>query len=122
VGGTYRKRDRGTARIGDHEPKGLSIGDLIDRYIEELYPDKKWGRSKSADLARLKKELGSIRADKLNSAHIVKCFRDRHNGGAGPVTISAQAGYLVNVLRVARCRLERCWWGEALLSIFLLLT
>jgi integrase len=84
------------------QPKGLTIGDLIDRYTTELYPAKKWGRSKTADLARLKKELGHISADKLNSAHIVKSFRDRHKEGAGPVVISAQAGYLANVLKVAR--------------------
>ena len=87
---------------GIMQPRGLSVGDLIDRYIQELYPTKRWGRSKSADLARLKKELGSIAADKLNSSHIVKSFRERSAEGAGPVTISAQAGYLVGVLKVAR--------------------
>jgi integrase len=87
---------------GIMQPKGKTIGDLIDRYTLELYPAKKWGRSKTADLALLKKKLGSIAADKLNEAHIVKCFRDRHDEGAGPVTISAQAGYLVSVLKVAR--------------------
>jgi integrase len=87
---------------GIMQPKNLTLGDLIDRYTSELYPAKKWGRSKSADLALLKKKLGGIAADKLNEAHIVKCFRDRHADGAGPVTISAQAGYLVSVLKVAR--------------------
>jgi integrase len=87
---------------GIMQPRGLSLGDLIDRYIEEFYPAKRWGRSKSADLARLKKELGAIAADKLNSSHIVKSFRERSAEGAGPVTISAQAGYLVGVLKVAR--------------------
>lgn len=87
---------------GIMQPHGLSVADLIDRYVEELYPEKKWGRSKSADLARLRKELGALPVDKLNSALIVKSFRDRHQDGAGPVVISAQAGYLVNVLKVAR--------------------
>ena len=84
------------------QPRGLTVGDLIARYIEELYPTKKWGRSKTADLARLKKELGTVAVDKLNAAHVVKVFRDRHDEGAGPVTVSAQCGYLVGVLKVAR--------------------
>jgi integrase len=87
---------------GIMQPRGLTVGDLIDRYTRELYPAKQWGRSKSADLAVLKKKLGHVAADKINAAHIVNVFRDRHNEGAGPVTISAQAGYLVGVLKVAR--------------------
>src|SRR5271155_5796050 len=50
---------------GVMQPRGLNVGDLIDRYTSELYPAKRWGRSKSADLARLKKELGHIAVDKL---------------------------------------------------------
>jgi integrase len=87
---------------GIMQPKGLSVGDLIDRYIAELYPKKRWGRSKTADLARIKKDLGSIAAGQLNARHIVENFEQRSDEGAGPVTISAQAGYLVGVLKYAR--------------------
>jgi hypothetical protein len=37
---------------GIMQARGLSVGDLIDRYTEEFYPTKRWGRSKSADHAR----------------------------------------------------------------------
>jgi integrase len=84
------------------QPKGLTLGGLIDRYTEEFYPQKQWGRSKSADLARLKKDIGSIAADKLNASHITKYFRDRRSDGAGPVTIASQITYLIGVLKVAR--------------------
>ena len=85
-----------------HGAKGLTLGDLIDRYIRELYPLRAWGRTKSADLARLKEDLGHLRADTLTSAHFTDHFRERYAEGAGAVVISAQIGYLIGVLRIAR--------------------
>jgi integrase len=87
---------------GVMQARGLTLGDLIERYILELYPIKPWGRSKTADLARLKKELGEIPAGALTSFHITQHFRRRHTDGAGAVVISGQLGYLAGVLRVAR--------------------
>lgn len=60
------------------QPTGQTLGDLIDRYTRELYPSLKWGRSKSADLARLKKELGHIALSYLAQLHITESFRKRH--------------------------------------------
>jgi integrase len=87
---------------GVMQARGMTVGDLIDRYTRELYPAKRWGKSKSADLDRLKRELGDIAADKLTSALIVDSFRERHAQGAGKVVIAGQLGYLTDVLRVAR--------------------
>lgn len=87
---------------GVMQPRDLTLGDLIDRYIEELYPAKRWGRSKSADLAFLRRHLGHHQAGKLTSYLLTEFFRTRHRAGAGPVVISSQAGYLVTVLRIAR--------------------
>lgn len=83
-------------------PKSTTLGDLIDRYIEELEPIKRWGRSKAADLARLRKDLGAIRASGLTAAHLTHYFAKRRNEGAGGVTIGSTLGYLVGVLRTAR--------------------
>jgi len=87
---------------GVKQVRGLTLGDLIERYILQLYPLKPWGRSKTADLARLKKELGDIPAGAITSFHITQHFRKRHAEGAGAVVISGQLGYLIGVLRVAR--------------------
>jgi integrase len=84
------------------QPKGLTLADLIDRYILELYSRKPWGRTKSADLARLKKDLGHLPAGRLRSAHFTNHFRKRHAEGAGAVVINSQMCYLVGVLKVAR--------------------
>jgi integrase len=87
---------------GVMQAKGLTLGDLIDRYTHEIYPLKPWGRTKSADLARLKEDLGTLRADTLTAAHFTDHFRERYADGAGAVVISSQLGYLIGVLRVAR--------------------
>src|SRR5262249_53199600 len=75
---------------------------LIDRYVEELEPIKRWGRSKSKDLDRLRRDLGHIKAAQLTAAHVTHYFTKRRNEGAGGVTISAQLGYLHAVLKTAR--------------------
>jgi hypothetical protein len=59
---------------GIMQPRGLTVGDLITRYIDKLYSTKKWGRSKIADLARLTRELGTVPVNKLNASQIVKVF------------------------------------------------
>lgn len=87
---------------GVMQSEGETLATLITRYTEEFYPLKRWGRSKSNDLARLAKDLGGRRADKLDSALLTTYFRKRQQDGAGPVVISAQLGYLIGVLEVAR--------------------
>lgn len=87
---------------GIMQARGLTLGDLIERYILELYPLKPWGRSKTADLARLKKDLGHLPAAALTGHHFTDHFLKRHAEGAGAVVISSQLGYLIGVLRVAR--------------------
>jgi len=82
--------------------KSTTIADLIDRYVEELEPVKRWGRSKSADLARLRKDIGHLKASALTAAHLTHYFTKRRNAGAGGVVIGAQLGYLTGVLRTAR--------------------
>jgi integrase len=83
-------------------PRGLTLADLIDRYTRELYPVKPWGRSKSADLARLKDDLGDKPVTALSSHVLMAHFRKRLDKGMGRMTSSSQLGYLVGVLRIAR--------------------
>jgi integrase len=86
---------------GVTQAKG-TLADLIDRYTTELYSLKAWGRSKTADLKRLKNDLGAIAVADLSALHITRYFQRRRQEGTGGVTISAQAGYLISVLKVAR--------------------
>jgi integrase len=79
-----------------------SLAELIDRYRSELYALKQWGRSKDADLARLRRDLGHLKAADMTSRAVVEYFQKRSKEGAGGVTISAQIGYLHEVLKTAR--------------------
>ncbi len=86
---------------GHMQPRGTTLADLIDRYVREIYPLKLWGRSKAADLSRLKRDLGitspppSITKSSLTTSS--RCWVD----GCGPVGIGSQAAYLVGVLETA---------------------
>ncbi len=82
--------------------KGLTFGDLVDRYTREIFPRKPWGRSKTADLKLLKAALGDVLASNLTHEKIMQVFTAMHDGGAGGATISARAGYLVTVLSTAK--------------------
>jgi integrase len=88
--------------VGYLQTKGLTYADLTDRYIKELYPIKPWGRSKTADLARLKKDFGDTLAENLTHEKLMETFMRMHQDGAGGVTISARAGYLLLVLETAK--------------------
>lgn len=79
-----------------------TLAELIDRYRTQLYPIKQWGRSKDADLLRLRRDLGGVKAAGITSRLVVDYFMQRHREGAGSVTISAQAGYLHEVVKTAR--------------------
>jgi integrase len=87
---------------GVMQPKGLTVADLVDRYIHELYSAKPWGKTKAFDLKWLRHEFGSLTVSDLNSDIIVKTFRQSNKDGAGGVTIGARIGYLIGVLSVAR--------------------
>ena len=75
---------------GVMSPGANTIADLIDRYIREQFTRKAWGRSKSADLARLKKDLGHLKASETTSRHITEYFQDRNSDGAGGVVVSGR--------------------------------
>jgi len=82
--------------------KGETIATLVDRYRREMFAVRPWGRSKDADLLRIKKDLGGIAVSALTAHHITAHFRKRFEEGAGRVVLSSQIGYLVGVLETAR--------------------
>lgn len=87
---------------GKMQPRDITVADLIDRYVREIGPIKPWGRSKSADLARLKAgDLGPVPVASLDHKLLFDYFTSLRAAGAGPVTIASVVGYLVTVLDVA---------------------
>jgi integrase len=81
-------------------PKGATLGDLIDKYVETNA--KNAGKTKEATLAMLRRDLGSVKLSTL-SAVVLRDFIDRRvEAGAGGVTIAADLSFLSAVLKWAR--------------------
>ena len=81
-------------------PKGATVGDLIEKYAETV--GKASGRTKTATLAMLKRELGKVSLASL-SAGVLRDFIDRRiEEGAGGVTIAADLSFFSAVLKWAR--------------------
>jgi integrase len=87
---------------GVMQPRGQTLATLIDRYVREMYPVKRWGRSKSFDLAYLRKHFGHLAPSQLTDFVLIEHFRRIFEAGTGGVAIGARLGYLVVVLRTAR--------------------
>lgn len=81
-------------------PKTATLSDLIDKYSDSQAREP--GKTKTATMAMLKRELGSVKLTSL-SAVVLRDFIDqRLNAGAGGVTISADLSYLSAVLKWGR--------------------
>ena len=78
-------------------PKTATVGDLIDKYTETF--TKEPGRSKSATLAMLKRQLGKVSLSKLNSITLRNFIDDRQAAKAGGVTIAGDLSTLSAVLK-----------------------
>jgi integrase len=87
--------DRGRAPIGKRARGTKTFGDLIDLHIDDMKDvGKPPGRSKSATLEMLHRELGAFKASEFDREMLIKFGRDRSKQGAGPVTLSMDIGVL----------------------------
>ena len=78
-------------------PKSSTLADLIDKYTETF--TKLPGRTKTATLAMLKREIGKVKLASLNAV-VLRDFIDlRQKAGAGGVTIAADLSFLSAVLK-----------------------
>lgn len=81
-------------------PKGSTLADLIDLYIE--MQTKEGGRTKTATLAMLKDRLGKVKLNAI-TALVLRDFIDKRvKDGAGGVTIAADLSFLSAVLKWGR--------------------
>jgi integrase len=81
-------------------PKTATVEDLIDKYTETHA--KAPGRTKTATLAMLKREIGKVRLATLNAVTLRDFIDKRVAEGAGGVTIAADLGFLSAVLKWGR--------------------
>lgn len=94
------------AKHGGVEKRRLgktTLGDLIQRYIDEVEPVQKYGRTKAFTLrALLGKPIAQKGVSDLDAAAIVQHCTFRHGEGAGPATTMQDVIYIGAVLGVAQ--------------------
>ncbi len=85
--------DRGQTPLGRRARGAKTFGHLIDLHIDDMKDvGKPPGRSKSATLEMLQRELGTLRATEVDRERLIRFGRDRAKQGAGPVTLSMDIG------------------------------
>ena len=81
-------------------PRTATVADLVGAYTERV--PNRWGRSKTATLRLLARELNALRLSNLNAATLREFIDKRIAAGAGGVTIAADLSTLSTVLSWAR--------------------
>lgn len=81
----------------------VTIGPLIQRYIDEFESTAQWQRTKAASLrALIKMEIANQDSLTLDTARLVQHIRERRAQGTGPATAGNDLIWLGVVLRTAR--------------------
>ena len=87
--------DRGKTPVGHRARNMKTFAELIDIHIDDMKSVKKApGRSKTATLEMLRRELGALNGNHLDRERLIKFGRKRAMEGAGPVTISMDIGVI----------------------------
>jgi len=81
-------------------PKNATVEDLIDEYIKGR--DATYGKTKTATLAMLRREIGKVRLTALTAVVLRDLIDRRTAAGAGGVTIAADLSFFSAVLKWAR--------------------
>lgn len=86
--------------------RGVTVGELIGRYIQEVDSINPFGRSKDAALKALKAmDVADLDALMLKASEVLDHIRSRRSDGAGASTVSQDIAWLRVVLKYAR----RAW-------------
>lgn len=116
VGETFRRRedarewateverqiDKGGTPTAARARRLRTFGDLIDLHVADMKEvGRPPGRSKSATLAMLKRELGRLGPGELDRERLVQFGRKRAAQGAGPMTLGMDIGAIKLVVQHA---------------------
>jgi integrase len=94
------------AASGASASDSMTLADLLEWYGREAKALTPWGRSKEADLRRLKSSpLADRVVSELRLADFVRHAEQRRAAGAGPATVLNDIIWLRQVLRTARASL-----------------
>jgi len=96
---TERRIDLGEAPRKAATADPTTFGDLVDLHVDDMREvGKAPRRSKRFTLDALKAKLGKVKFKNLTRERLIQFGKDRAKEGAGPVTLSADFGYLKLVL------------------------
>lgn len=85
----------------------MTLGQMVEWYEGREDKARPWGRTKRAELARLKVgALAGKRADKLEAPDFIGYIRHRRRDGAGPSTAGNDLVWLGQVFRAVRIELR----------------
>lgn len=95
-----RGRER-AADLAETVPGKMSgtLAALIDRYEKELWPDKRWGPSKTHELSVLRRDLGNRALDAISQTGLLTYAKGLGLSGG---SLSSRFSYLKEVLKTAR--------------------
>jgi hypothetical protein len=82
--------------------KDLTLGKLVDHYLQKQKPTKMYGDTKMANLNRVKRMLGDLLLEALTYERLMTFVEDREKQGAGGVTISMDIAEIAAVIRSGR--------------------
>ena len=83
------------------EVERTTLGDIIDRYLQEISPTKKSSSSESYRLRRIKVHLGAYSLARLQNKHITAYRDSRLKAGVTGATITRELGILSHILDTA---------------------
>ena len=95
-----RAREREADMADVLPPKMIgTLGPLIDQYVKEMHPLKKWGHNKAHSLKRLQRDLGDRRLEDLTQSAILKWAKAQPLANG---SVSSLFSYLREVLKTAK--------------------
>ncbi|MDX7990856.1 tyrosine-type recombinase/integrase [Xenorhabdus littoralis] len=87
----------------NNDTEDLSVGDLLNKYINDPSLGKKAGRTKQYVLQMLlDSDLAKLTLAELSVSHIVEYCKQRKSTGITPSTINHDVSYLTSVLKSAK--------------------
>ncbi|HVI60416.1 MAG TPA: site-specific integrase [Luteimonas sp.] len=96
---TERRIDLGQSPLKRRQADPTTFGHLVDLHVTDMREvGKAPRRSKRFTLNALKAKLGLLKHRELTRERLIQFGKDRAKEGAGPVTLSADFGYLKLVL------------------------
>lgn len=91
--------DLGRAPSGRRARNAKTFGALIDLHVDDMKEvGNPPGRSKTATLEMLQRELGAMRINAIDRERLIRFGRDRAKQGAGPVTLGQDIGAIKLVI------------------------